>query len=155
MMTVAWPPDEFSYWRKYCGRADESEREDVVDKWRAKEIADPSGKHEVVKSADKENRATSAATPTWRKPEDLSVSPPLKARKFERYVDDVPRGGEGTEHLLKIPECAVREVLGGCDRGYDLPERTAKEFEMRIAWAKIGEGEVIEEEVLNGTFEVP
>ena len=26
---------------------------------------------------------------------------------------------------------------------------------MRIAWAKIGNGEVIEEEVLNGVFEVP
>ena len=39
-----------------------------------------------------------------RKPEEAAVSPPLKARKFEKYVDDVPRGGEWTEHLLKIPE---------------------------------------------------
>ena len=70
-------------------------------------------------------------------------------------MDDVPRGGDVTEHLLKIPEGAVREVLGGCDRGYDLPEGTPKELEMSIGWAKIGGGEAIEEEVLNGTFEVP
>ena len=70
-------------------------------------------------------------------------------------MDDVPRWGDGTEHLLKIPEGAVREVLGGCDRGYDLPERTPKELEMRIGWAKVGNGEVIEEELLNGTFTVP
>ena len=56
---------------------------------------------------------------------------------------------------MKIPEGAVKEVLGGCDRGYDLPERTPKELEMRIGWTKIGNGEVVEEEVLNGTFEVP
>ena len=70
-------------------------------------------------------------------------------------MDDVPRGGEGNEHLLKIPEGAVREVLGGSDRGYDLPEGTPKELEMRIGWAKIGSGEVVEEEVLSGTFTVP
>ena len=45
------------------------------------------------------------------KPDDATVSPPLKARKFERFVDEVARGGYGTEHLLKIPEAAVREVL--------------------------------------------
>ena len=83
------------------------------------------------------------------------MSPPLKARKFERYVDDVPRGGEGTEHLLKIPDGAVREVLGGCNRGNELPEGTPKELEMRIGWAKIGSGEVVEEEALNGIFTVP
>ena len=70
-------------------------------------------------------------------------------------MDDVPRGGEWTEHLLKIPEGAVREVLADCDRGYDLPEGTTKELEIRIGWAKIGSGDVVEEEVLNGTFTVP
>ena len=49
----------------------------------------------------------------------------------------------------------MREVLGGCDRGYDLPEGTTKELKMRIGWAKIGSGEVVEEEVLNGNFTVP
>ena len=73
------------------------------------------------------------------------MSPPLKARTFEKFVDDVPRGVDGTEHLLKIPEGAVREVLGGSDRGYDLPEGTPKELEMSNGWAKIGSGEVVEE----------
>ena len=63
---------------------------------------------------------------------------PLKTRKFKTFVYDVSRGGEGTEHLLKIPEVGVREVLGGSDRGYDLQEGTRKELEMRIGWAKIG-----------------
>ena len=54
------------------------------------------------------------------------MSPPLKARKFERYVDEEPSGGEGTEHLLKIPEGVVIEVLGGEYRGYDLPEWTGE-----------------------------
>ena len=85
-----------------------------------------SGKHEVVKSGDKEKRAASAAPVAGRKPEEAAVSPPLKTRKFEHYVDDVPRGGDGTEHLLKIPEGAVKEVLGGSYRGYDLPEGTAE-----------------------------
>ena len=49
----------------------------------------------------------------------------------------------------------MREVLGGSDRGYDLPEGTPKELEMSIGWAKIGSGEVVEEEVLNGIFTVP
>ena len=31
-----------------------------------------------------------------RKPEEAAVSPPLKARKFEKSVDDVPRVGDGT-----------------------------------------------------------
>ena len=62
--------------------------------------------------------------------EEAAVSPPLKTMKFEKLVDDVPRGGEGTEHLLKIPEGAVKKVLGGSDRGYDLPEGTNKELEM-------------------------
>ena len=86
----------------------------------------------MVKRGDKEKRAASAAPVAWRKPEEAAVSPPLKTRRFERFVDDVPRGGDGTEHLLKVPEGAVREVLGGSDRGYDLPEGTTKELEMRI-----------------------
>ena len=86
----------------------------------------------MVKRADKEKRVASAATVTVKKPDDASVSPPLKARKFERFVDEVPRGGEGTEHLLKILEAAVREVLGGSYCGYDLPEGTPTELEMRI-----------------------
>ena len=56
---------------------------------------------------------------------------------------------------MKIPEGVVREVLGASDRGYYLPEGTPKELEMRIGWAKIGSGEVVEEEVLNGIFTVP
>ena len=92
---------------------------------------------------------------TGRKHDDATVSPPLKKMKYERFVDDVPRGGEGTEHLLKIPEAAVREVLGGSDRVYDLPDGTPKELEMRIGWARIGSGEAVEEEVLNGIFMVP
>ena len=67
-----------------------------------------------------------------RKPEEAAASPPLNKRKFEKYADDVPRGGDGTEHLLKTPDGAVTEVLGGCDRGYDLPEGTPEELEMRI-----------------------
>ena len=78
--------------------------------------------------ADKEKRAASAAPVAGRKPEDTSVSPPLKARKFERFVYEVARDGEGTEHLLKIPEAAVMEVLGGSDRGYDQPDGTPKEL---------------------------
>ena len=49
----------------------------------------------------------------------------------------------------------MREVLGGSDRGYDLPEGIPKELEMSIGCAKIGSGEVVEEEVLNGIFTVP
>ena len=65
------------------------------------------------------------------------------------------RGEDGTEHLLKIPEAAVREVLGGSDLGYDLLDGTPKELEMRIGWARIGNGEAVENEVLNGMFTVP
>ena len=61
----------------------------------------------------------------------------------------------GTEHLLKIPEGSVREILGGSDRGYDLPEGTPNELEMRINWANIGNGEVVEEVALNVIFTVP
>ena len=43
----------------------------------------------------------------------------------------------------------------GSDRGYGLPDGTPKELEMRIGLAKIGTGEVVEEEVLNGIFTVP
>ena len=67
----------------------------------------------------------------------------------------MPRDGEGTEHLLKIPEGVVREGLGGGDRGYDLPEGTPEELEIRIGLAKIGSGEVVEEEVLSWIFTVP
>ena len=123
---VAWTADELNYGRKFCGRSDE--REGVAELGRAKEREEPSGKHDVVKRGDKEKRAASAAPVAGRKPEEAAVSPPLKARKFEKYVDDVPTGGEGTEHLLKIPEGAVREVLGGSDRGYDLQEGTPKEL---------------------------
>ena len=52
--------------------------------------------------------AASAAPVMGRKPEDTLVSPPLKARKFERYVDEVLSGRDGTEHLLKIPEGVVK-----------------------------------------------
>ena len=85
-----------------------------------------------MKRGDKEKRAVSAAPVTGRKPDDATVSPPLKTRKFERFVDEVARGGECTEHLLKIPDEVVREVLGGSDRGYDLPDGTPKELDMRI-----------------------
>ena len=139
---VAWTVDEINYGRKFWGRKDEGG--EGQQRGRAKEMEEPSGKHEVVKRGDKEKRAASAAPVTGRKPEEATVSPPLKARKFERYVDDVPRGGDGTEIFLKIPEGAVREVLGGCDPGYDLPEGTSNELEMRIEWAKIGSGEVLE-----------
>ena len=83
------------------------------------------------------------------------MSPHLKARKFERYIDEVPRGGEGTEHLFKIPEGVVREVLSGNDLGYELADVSAKELEMRIGWAKINDKAEVEEEVLNGLFVVP
>ena len=71
-------------------------------------MEEPSGKHEVVKRGDKKKRAASAAPVAGMKPEEAAVSPPLKTRKFEKFVDDVPRGGDVTEHLLKIPERAVR-----------------------------------------------
>ena len=106
---------------------------------RVKEREEQSGKHDVVKMVDKEKRAASAAPVAGRRPEEAAASPPLKMRKFEHYVDDVSRGGDGTEHLLKIPEVAVKDVLGGCDRGYDLPEGTPKELEMRIGWPKLGD----------------
>ena len=89
---------------------------EVPARGRAKEREAPSGKHEVVKRGDKEKRAASAAPVAGRRTEEAAVSPPLKTRKFEKLVDDVPRGGDWTVHLLKIPEGAVREVLGGCDR---------------------------------------
>ena len=59
---VAWTPDELNFGRKYWGRTDEREREEVAERWRAKERVEPSGKHEVVKRTDKVKRATSAAT---------------------------------------------------------------------------------------------
>ena len=113
---VTWTPDELSYGRKYWRCTDEREREQVVESGRTKERAEPSSKHEVAKRAEKEKRGASAATATGRKPEDSSVSPPLQSRKFEKYIDEVPMGVEGTEHLFKIPEGVVREVLGGNDR---------------------------------------
>ena len=106
---VAWTADKLNYGRRFCGRTDE--KEGVVERGRANDREEPSGKHEVVKMADKEKRAAAAAQVSGRKPDDASVSQPLKARMFERVVDEVPRGGEGTEHLLKIPEAAVRDVL--------------------------------------------
>ena len=99
---VAWTADEINYGRKFWGRKDEGEG--VQEMGRTKEMEESGGKHEVVKRGDNEKRAASPAPVAGRKPEEAAVSPPLKARKFERYVDDVPRGGEGTEHLLKIPE---------------------------------------------------
>ena len=152
---VEWTADELNYWRRYWGRVDEPAKAEVAERGRAKERVEPSGKHDVVKRVDKDKRAASAAQAIERKPVDTSVSPPLKARKFERYVDEVPSWKEGTEHLLKIPEGVVREVLGGEDRGYDLPEVTAEELEMRIGWAKINDKAEVEEEVLNGVFVVP
>ena len=101
--------DELNYGRRFWGRSDE--KEVVAELGRSKDREEPSGKHDVVKRADKEKRAASAAPVTGRKHDDATVSPPLKKMKYERFVDDVPRGGEGTEHLLKIPEAAVREVL--------------------------------------------
>ena len=141
---VAWTADELNYGRKFWERMDEGEG--VPTRGRAMERGESSGKHEVVKRGDKEKRAVSAAPVAGRRPDEVEVLPPLKTRKFEKFVDDVPRGGDGTEHLLKIPEGVVREVLGGCDRGYGLPEGTPKELEMKIGWAKVGNGEAIEEE---------
>ena len=85
---VAWTADEINYGRKFWGRRDE--REVVPERWRAKEREEPSGKHEVIKRVDKEKRAASAAPVAGRKLEGATVSPPLKARKFEKFVDDVP-----------------------------------------------------------------
>ena len=87
---VAWTADEINYWRKFWGQRDEGEG--VPERGRAKEREESSGKHEVVKSVDKENRAASAAPVAGRKPEEAAVSPPLKTRKFEKFVDDVERG---------------------------------------------------------------
>ena len=101
---VAWTADELNYGRRYWGRVDEPAKAEVAERVRANERVEPSGMHEVVKRVDKEKRAASAAPVMGREPEDTSVSPPLKPRKFERYVDEVPSGGEGTDHLLKIPE---------------------------------------------------
>ena len=69
--------------------------EGATARGRPKEREESSGKHEVVKRGDKEKRAASAAPVAWRKPEEAAVLPPLKARKCEKFVDDVPRGGEG------------------------------------------------------------
>ena len=106
---VAWTADEMNYGRRFWWRKDEGEK--VPTRGRAMERGEPSGKHEVVKRGDKEKRAVSAAPVAGRKPEEADVSPPLKTRKFEKLVDEVPRGGDGTEHLLKIPEGVVGEAL--------------------------------------------
>ena len=45
--------------------------------------------------------------------------------------------------------------MGGSDRGYDLPDGTPAELEMRIGWTRIGSREAVEEEVLNVIFTVP
>ena len=110
---VAWTADEINYGRKFWGRNDEGEG--VQERGRTKEMEESGGKHEVVKRGDTEKRAASAAPVAGRKPEEAAASPPLKTRKFEKFVDDVPRGGEVTEHLLNIPEWVVREVFGGSD----------------------------------------
>ena len=81
---VAWTADELNYGRKFWWRSDE--REGVAERRRAKYREEPSGKHEVVKSADNEKRAAFAAPVTGRKPDDATVSPPLNARKFERFA---------------------------------------------------------------------
>ena len=54
--------DEMNYGRKFWGRSDE--REGVAERGRAKDREEPSGKHDVVKRADKEKRAASAAPVT-------------------------------------------------------------------------------------------
>ena len=95
---VAWTADEINYGRKFWGRKDEEEG--VPARGLAKEREESSGKHEVVKTVDKEKRAASTAPVAGRKPEEAAVSPPLKARKFEKFVDDVPKVGEGTEYCL-------------------------------------------------------
>ena len=46
----------------------------------------------MVKSGDKEKRAASAAPVAGRTPEEAAASPPLKRRKFEKFVDDVEKG---------------------------------------------------------------
>ena len=56
--------------------------EGFSERGRAKDREEPSGKHGVVKRADKEKRAAFAAPVTGRKVDDVSVSTPLKARKF-------------------------------------------------------------------------
>ena len=72
--------------------------------------------HDVVKKVYKEKRAVSAVQVAGRKPEEPSTSPQLKATKFEKYVDEVRRRADGTEHLLSVPEGVVREVFSGNDR---------------------------------------
>ena len=55
-----------------------------------------------MKRGDKEKRAASAAPVAGRKPEEAAVLPPFKTMKFERYVDEVPRGGDGTETVSYV-----------------------------------------------------
>ena len=106
----------------------------------------------MVKRGDKEKRAASAASVAGRKPEEAAVSPPLKARKFEKYIDEVPKGADGKEHLLRISEGVVREVLSENYRGYELQDGVPKELEMMIGWAKSNDKTELEEEVLNEQF---
>ena len=75
-----------------------------------------SGKHDVLKKTDKEKREASAVPVTGRKPEDTSVSPPLKARTFEKYIYEAAKVADVKENLLRIPEGVVRKVLSGNDR---------------------------------------
>ena len=102
---VAWTADEINYGQKFWGRKDEGRG--AQERGRTKEMEESSGKHEVVKSGDNEKRAASAAPVAGRNPEEAAVSPPLKARKFERFVDDVPTGGEWTEHLYQFVDLVV------------------------------------------------
>ena len=92
---VAWTAYELNYGRIYWGRVDEPAKAEVAELGRSKERVEPSGKHEVVKRVDKEKRVASAAPVIGRKPEDTSVSPPLKARKFKRYVTKCQVGESG------------------------------------------------------------
>ena len=52
---VAWTADELNYGRKFWVRSDEMEG--VAELGRAKEEKELSGKHEVVKMADKEKES--------------------------------------------------------------------------------------------------
>ena len=46
------------------------------------------------------------------------------------------------------------EVLEDSNGGYDLPDGTPEELDMRIGCTRIGRGDAVEEEVLNGMFTV-
>ena len=56
---------------------------------------------------------------------------------------------------MKVPEGVVKEVLGGEDRGYYLPEGRSEKLESHIGWANINDKAEVEAEVLNWVFVVP